>query len=49
MLTIPETPNELQRDFGLKEKGSFVISVRNPDYPPLPGQGPQLKAEFPKQ
>ncbi|QDS71697.1 hypothetical protein FKW77_008337 [Venturia effusa] len=30
MLTIPEKPEQVQDDLGLREKGSFVISLKNP-------------------
>ncbi|KAF8537104.1 hypothetical protein BDD12DRAFT_746177 [Trichophaea hybrida] len=49
MLTIPEEPNELQGDFGLKDKGSFVISVRNPQTPAPPNVGIPDPAEYPKE
>ncbi|KAK8023746.1 hypothetical protein PG993_011812 [Apiospora rasikravindrae] len=34
MLTLPQELGETQKDMGLREKGSFVLSTRNPDYPP---------------
>lgn len=49
MLTIPEKPNELQEDFGLKEQGSFVISVRNPQTPSPPNAALPDPAEYPKE
>jgi hypothetical protein len=30
MLTIPEKPEQVQDDLGLREKGSFVVSLKNP-------------------
>ena len=41
-LTLPEKLGETQTEIGLKQKGSFIISTRNPQYPPpnnaqLPG------------
>lgn len=33
MLTLPEQLGEVQRAIGLKEKGSFIISTKNPAYP----------------
>ncbi|KAE9977465.1 hypothetical protein EG328_002051 [Venturia inaequalis] len=30
VLTIPEKPEQVQDDLGLREKGSFVISLKNP-------------------
>lgn len=32
-LTLPEKLGEVQKEIGLKEKGSFIISTRNPQYP----------------
>jgi hypothetical protein len=42
VLTIPEKIGEVQKDIGLKHKGSFLISVKNPERP-----GPQ-RARLPK-
>lgn len=49
ILTIPESPGELQREFGLKARGSFVVSVRNPSTPAPPQAGIPDPAEFPKE
>lgn len=49
MLTIPETPDELQKEFGLKARGSFVVNVRNPSTPAPPQAGIPDPAEFPKE
>ncbi len=48
-LTIPEELGEAQKELGLKKKGSFIVSTRNPQFPPpkyaqLP-QGP----DYPKE
>jgi len=48
-LTIPEKPSELQEDFGLKEKGSFIISVRNPQMPAPPNAAIPEPAEYSKE
>jgi hypothetical protein len=50
MLTVPSEMGEVQQDIGLKEKGSFVISLKNPEAPgpanaSLP-QKPEWPAEF---
>jgi hypothetical protein len=50
MLTVPSELGEVQQDIGLKEKGSFVISLKNPEAPgpanaSLP-QKPEWPAEF---
>ncbi|KAK8102409.1 hypothetical protein PG984_015555 [Apiospora sp. TS-2023a] len=34
MLTLPQELGDAQKDIGLREKGSFVLSTRNPAYPP---------------
>ncbi|KAK6839385.1 hypothetical protein PG987_005251 [Apiospora arundinis] len=34
MLTLPQELGEAQKEIGLREKGSFVLSTRNPAYPP---------------
>jgi len=49
MLTIPTKPDELQEDFGLKEKESFVISVRNPQTPSPPNAAIPDPAEYSKE
>ncbi|KAF8250077.1 hypothetical protein K440DRAFT_597477 [Wilcoxina mikolae CBS 423.85] len=49
ILTIPKEPNELQEDFGLKDKGSFIISVRNPQTPAPPNAGIPDPAKYPKE
>jgi hypothetical protein len=33
ILTIPEQISEVQKDIGLKERGSFIISTKNPQTP----------------
>lgn len=33
MLTIPSEPGEVQRDIGIRSKGSFIMSVKNPERP----------------
>lgn len=32
MLTLPEKPEDFQSDLGLREKGSFILSTKNPQY-----------------
>ncbi|PWW80619.1 hypothetical protein C7212DRAFT_163878, partial [Tuber magnatum] len=32
-LTIPERASELQSEFGIKDRGSFIVSVKNPSAP----------------
>lgn len=50
ILTIPSELSEVQHDVGLKERGSFVTSVKNPQYPGpantnLP-KGPEYPQEY---
>jgi hypothetical protein len=49
MLTIPEMPGELQEELGLKKKGSFVVSVRNPANPAPANVGIPEPADYPKE
>lgn len=49
MLTLPEKPDSTQEELGLREKGSFIISTKNPQYPgpantQLP-EGPKFSKE----
>ncbi|KAI1451584.1 hypothetical protein F4805DRAFT_473466 [Annulohypoxylon moriforme] len=32
MITLPDDLGEVQKEIGLKEKGSFIVSTRNPQY-----------------
>ncbi|EGR45190.1 uncharacterized protein TRIREDRAFT_81659 [Trichoderma reesei QM6a] len=49
MLTIPQELGEVQKDLGLKEQGSFIISTKNPEYPaPASARLPQAP-EYPKK
>ncbi|KAH8884951.1 hypothetical protein GQ53DRAFT_660880 [Thozetella sp. PMI_491] len=34
IMTLPDKLGEVQKELGLKEKGSFILSTRNPKYPP---------------
>ncbi|MCJ1399324.1 hypothetical protein MMC11_002526 [Xylographa trunciseda] len=50
IVTIPSELSEVQRDVGLSERGSFVTSIKNPQYPGpantnLP-KGPEFPQEF---
>ena len=50
ILTIPSELSEVQQDVGLKERGSFMTSVKNPQYPGpantnLP-KGPEYPPEY---
>lgn len=49
MLTIPTEIGEVQKDVGINDKGSFVLSLKNPEASgPASAQLPQ-KPEFPKE
>lgn len=49
ILTVPSPVSEVQRDVGLREKGSFVTSAKNPKYPsPANASLPQAP-EFPQE
>ncbi|ROW13862.1 hypothetical protein VPNG_03653 [Cytospora leucostoma] len=50
LLTLPEKLGEVQTEIGLKERGSWILSTRNPQYPPpsnarLP-EGPEFSKEI---
>ncbi|KAK3311079.1 uncharacterized protein B0T15DRAFT_520321, partial [Chaetomium strumarium] len=49
VLTLPERVGELQREIGLKEKGSFIITTKNPEHPgPANARLPKAP-EYPKE
>lgn len=50
-LELPEEPGEVQRELGIREEGSYILSVKNPDVPAPPGAGlrPRQKADFPRR
>lgn len=49
ILTLPERLGEVQKKIGLKEKGSFIISTKNPEYPgPVSARLPK-GPEYPKE
>lgn len=49
MLTVPEELGEIQDGFGLKHKGSFVVSVRNPENPAPANAAVPDPAEYSKE
>ncbi|OTB10212.1 hypothetical protein K445DRAFT_323255 [Daldinia sp. EC12] len=49
MVTLPENLGEVQKEIGLKEKGSFIISTRNPQYEPPKGTALPQAPEYPKR
>ncbi|KAF5019333.1 hypothetical protein F66182_8661 [Fusarium sp. NRRL 66182] len=49
LTTLPEKLDEVQKELGLKGKGSFIISTKNPQYPgPQNAQLPE-GPDFPKE
>ncbi|KAF4471048.1 hypothetical protein FALBO_2047 [Fusarium albosuccineum] len=47
--TLPEKLDEVQKELGLKDKGSFILSTKNPQYPgPANAQLPE-GPDFPKE
>ncbi|KAK0628330.1 hypothetical protein B0T17DRAFT_522464 [Bombardia bombarda] len=49
MLTLPEKLGEVQHEIGLKEKGSFILSTKNPEYPgPASARLPEAP-EYPEE
>ncbi|KAI1808783.1 hypothetical protein F4811DRAFT_308 [Daldinia bambusicola] len=48
MVTLPENLGEVQKEIGLREKGSFIISTRNPQYEPPKGTALPQAPEYPK-
>ncbi|KAK6950580.1 hypothetical protein Daesc_007103 [Daldinia eschscholtzii] len=48
MVTLPENLGEVQKEIGLKENGSFIISTRNPQYEPPKGTALPQAPEYPK-
>jgi hypothetical protein len=52
VINIPSELGEVQKDFGLRERGSFVVSVKNPDKPPTSAAQQQNVpggADYPKE
>ncbi|KAL7938590.1 hypothetical protein V8C35DRAFT_288557 [Trichoderma chlorosporum] len=49
MLTIPEKLGEVQKDLGVKEQGSFIISTKNPKYPSPASARLPKGPEYPKK
>ena len=49
ILTLPEELGEVQKELGLKPKGSFIISTRNPQYPAPANARLPKGPEYPKE
>jgi hypothetical protein len=49
IITIPQELGEVQKDMGLRERGSFVVSVRNPTKPAPGGASLPKGPEYPPE
>ncbi|KAL6875089.1 hypothetical protein J3F83DRAFT_729836 [Trichoderma novae-zelandiae] len=49
ILTLPEELGEVQKDLGVKEQGSFIISTKNPEYPAPASARLPKGPEYPKK
>ncbi|KAI1488293.1 hypothetical protein F5X96DRAFT_646268 [Biscogniauxia mediterranea] len=49
MITVPSELGEVQLELGLREKGSFIISTRNPQYEAPKGMALPSGPEYPKE
>ncbi|KAI5860036.1 hypothetical protein GGS23DRAFT_599697 [Durotheca rogersii] len=49
VITLPSDLGEVQTDLGLREKGSFIISTRNPAYDPPQGLALPRGPDYPKE
>ena len=48
-LTVPSSIGEIQKELGLHEKGSFVVSAKNPDTPSPGNAGLDNPAKYPAE
>lgn len=49
ILTIPEEIGSLQEDFGLQERGSWIVQAKNPKYPGPPNAQFAKNPEYPEK
>ncbi|KIW69171.1 hypothetical protein PV04_05064 [Phialophora macrospora] len=49
IINIPAELGEVQKDFGLKPRGSFVVSVKNPEQPPTGQQNVPSGPHYPQE
>ncbi|KIX00833.1 uncharacterized protein Z518_09898 [Rhinocladiella mackenziei CBS 650.93] len=49
LINIPRELGEVQKDLGLRERGSFVTSVKNPTQPAPPGTSLPKGPEYPQE
>jgi hypothetical protein len=49
ILTIPAELSEVQQDIGLRERGSFITSTKNPKYPSPANAGLPQGPDYPKE
>ncbi|KAL4921807.1 esterase-like activity of phytase-domain-containing protein [Aspergillus aurantiobrunneus] len=47
-ITLPEKPGEIQEDFGLSERGSWLVQSKNPKFPGPPSARLPKEPEFPE-
>ncbi|OTA98138.1 hypothetical protein M426DRAFT_326220 [Hypoxylon sp. CI-4A] len=48
-ITLPKDLGEVQKEIGLKDDGSFIISTRNPQYDPPKGTALPQAPEYPQE
>ena len=49
ILTLPADLSEVQQDIGLRERGSFITSTKNPKYPSPANAGLPKGPDYPKE
>ena len=49
LLTVPSHASEVQKEFGISDKGSFIMSTRNPATPAPPQAKGLQSAEYPEK
>ncbi|KAL6240132.1 hypothetical protein BDW75DRAFT_235958 [Aspergillus navahoensis] len=47
-ITLPEKPGEIQEDFGLSERGSWLVQSKNPKFPSPPSARLPKEPEYPE-
>lgn len=48
-ITLPEKPGEIQEDFGLSERGSWLVQSKNPKFPSPPSARLPKEPEYPER
>jgi hypothetical protein len=49
ILTVPEEIGDIQKDFGLRDRGSWIVQSKNPKYPGPPYARLPKEPEYPEQ